>query len=145
VAGGDLAFRDATELADLVRTKQVSPMELVRLYLERIERLDRRLRAYITVRGNAALEAARRAEAAVQAGGRLGPLHGVPFAVKDQFDTQGLPTTMGSRVCRVGGCHGGGPAPSRRRAAPRQAESHRVRPRRYARVPLRPAAQSLES
>jgi aspartyl-tRNA(Asn)/glutamyl-tRNA(Gln) amidotransferase subunit A len=75
-------------------------MELVRLYLERIERLDRRLRAYITVRGNAALEAARRAEAAVQAGGRLGPLHGVPFAVKDQFDTQGLPTTMGSRVCR---------------------------------------------
>ena len=98
--GGDLAFRDATELAHLVRTKQVSPVELVRLYLDRIERLDGRLRAYIAVCGDEALGAARRAEAAVQAGGRLGPLHGVPFAVKDQFDTQGLPTTMGSRVRR---------------------------------------------
>jgi aspartyl-tRNA(Asn)/glutamyl-tRNA(Gln) amidotransferase subunit A len=94
----DLAFRDATELAALVRAKQVSPVELVRLYLGRIERLDGRLRAYIAVRGDDALEAARRAEAAVLAGGALGPLHGVPFAVKDQFDTRGLPTTMGSRV-----------------------------------------------
>jgi aspartyl-tRNA(Asn)/glutamyl-tRNA(Gln) amidotransferase subunit A len=100
VAGDDLAFRDATELAQLVRTKQVSPVELVRLYLDRIARLDGRLRAYIAVSGDRALEAARRAEAAVRAGGSLGHLHGVPFAVKDQFDTRGLPTTMGSRVRR---------------------------------------------
>jgi aspartyl-tRNA(Asn)/glutamyl-tRNA(Gln) amidotransferase subunit A len=100
MTGDDLAFRDATELAGLVRTKQVSPVELVRVYLERIERLDGRLRAYIAVGGDEAGEAARRAEAAVMAGAPLGPLHGVPFAVKDQFDTRGLPTTMGSRVLR---------------------------------------------
>jgi aspartyl-tRNA(Asn)/glutamyl-tRNA(Gln) amidotransferase subunit A len=98
VTDDELAFRDAVELAGLVRTKQVSPVELVRLYLERIGRLDDRLRAYITVGRDEALQAARQAEAAVLAGGALGPLHGVPFAVKDQFDTRGLPTTMGSRV-----------------------------------------------
>jgi aspartyl-tRNA(Asn)/glutamyl-tRNA(Gln) amidotransferase subunit A len=71
---------------------------VVRAYLERIERLDGRLRAYIAVTADDALDAARRAEAAVQAGGALGSLHGVPFAVKDQFDVSGLPTTMGSRA-----------------------------------------------
>lgn len=96
----DLAYRDATGLAGLIRAKQVSPVEVVRGYLERIARLDGRLRAYIAVCGDAALEAARRAEAAVMAGESLGPLHGVPFAVKDQFDTRGLPTTMGSELLR---------------------------------------------
>jgi Asp-tRNA(Asn)/Glu-tRNA(Gln) amidotransferase A subunit family amidase len=98
VSDEQLTFQDAVELARLIRTKQVSPVELVRLYLERIDRLDGRLRAYITVCRDEAVEAARRAEATVLAGGTLGPLHGVPFAVKDQFDARGLPTTMGSRV-----------------------------------------------
>ena len=101
MSGADLAFLSAVELAGLVRAKQVSPVELIRIYLERIERLDGRLRAYITVCGADALEAARRAEAAALAGEALGPLHGVPFAVKDQFDTVALPTTMGSRVLRA--------------------------------------------
>jgi len=100
MGGDDLAFQDATELAALVRTRQVSPVELVSVYLDRIARLDGRLRAYVAVCGDAALDAARKAEAAVVAGGALGPLHGVPFAVKDQFDAVGLPTTMGSRVLR---------------------------------------------
>lgn len=94
----DLAFLGAAKLAALVRDKQVSPVELVRLYLERIDRLDGRLRAYITVSREGALEAALKAEAAVMRGEALGPLHGIPFAVKDQFDAAGVRTTVGSRI-----------------------------------------------
>jgi aspartyl-tRNA(Asn)/glutamyl-tRNA(Gln) amidotransferase subunit A len=94
----DLAFASARRLAALVREGQVSPVEITRLYLERIERLDPRLRAYITVLPEAALEAARRAETAVVRGDALPPLHGVPYAVKDQFDTAGVRTTAGSRI-----------------------------------------------
>lgn len=97
-ATADLAFLSATELAALVRSKQVSPVELVRLYLERIDRLDGRLRAYITVAAEAALDEARKAEAALMRGEAPGPLHGVPVAVKDQFDVAGMPTTCGSRI-----------------------------------------------
>jgi aspartyl-tRNA(Asn)/glutamyl-tRNA(Gln) amidotransferase subunit A len=91
-------FLGAARQAALVRARQVSPVELVRAYLERIDRLDGRLRAYITVTGEAALDAARRAEDAVTRGAPLGPLHGVPFAVKDQFATRGVRTTAGSRI-----------------------------------------------
>jgi len=91
-------FLGAGHLAALVRAGQASPVELVRMYLERIDRLDGRLRAYITVTREAALDAARRAEQAAGRGGALGPLHGVPFAVKDQFATRGVRTTAGSRI-----------------------------------------------
>lgn len=94
----DLAFMGAAKLAALVRDKQVSPVELVRLYLDRIDKFDGRLRAWITVCGKQALEAARRAEAAVMRGEALGPLHGVPVGVKDQFDTAGVRTTLGSKI-----------------------------------------------
>jgi len=94
----ELAFLPATRLAALIARKDLSPVELVRTYLERIERHDGRLRAYITMTGDTALAAARRAEAAVLEGRRLGPLHGLPFAVKDQFDTAGVLTTNGSRL-----------------------------------------------
>lgn len=94
----DLAFRGAVELAALIRRREVSPVELVALYLGRIDRLDERLRAYITVCRETALEAAGKAETAVMRGEGLGPLHGVPLAVKDQFDAAGLPTTVGSRI-----------------------------------------------
>ncbi len=100
-AGGtDLAFLGARQIAALVRERKVSPTEITRLYLERIERLDPRLSAYITVIPEAALEAAHRAEAAVMRGEPLGPLHGVPYAVKDQFDTAGVRTTSGSRILK---------------------------------------------
>jgi aspartyl-tRNA(Asn)/glutamyl-tRNA(Gln) amidotransferase subunit A len=91
-------FLGAVRQAALVRAKAVSPVELVRAYLERIDRLDGRLRAYITVTREAALEGARRAEEALRRGAPLGPLHGVPFAVKDQFATRGVRTTAGSRI-----------------------------------------------
>src|SRR5262245_54833032 len=98
MADDDLAFLPATRLAALVRDKQLSPAELTRLYLDRIQRLDGPLRGYITVCEEAAVDSARRAEALVMSDARLGPLHGVPFAVKDQFDTAGMRTTMGSRL-----------------------------------------------
>ena len=97
-ASADLAFLGARQLAVLVRERQVSPVEITRLYLDRIERFDRALRAYITVLPDAALEKARRAEAAVMRGAEIGPLHGVPYAVKDQFETAGVRTTCGSRL-----------------------------------------------
>jgi len=96
--GDDVAFLGARRLGALVRERKVSPVEIVRLYLDRIERLDSRLRAYITVLPDAALDTARRAEAAVMRGDALGPLHGVPYAVKDQLDTAGVRTTSGSRI-----------------------------------------------
>ena len=94
----DLAFLGARQLARLVRDRNVSPVELTQLYLDRIDRRDGRLRAYITVLPEAALASARRAEAAVMRGESLPPLHGIPYAVKDQFDTAGVRTTCGSRI-----------------------------------------------
>src|SRR5205823_4485527 len=100
LAAEALAYLGAARLASLVRERRVSPVELVRVYLERIERLDARLRAYITVLPEAALEAAHKAEAAVLRGEALAPLHGVPYAAKDQFDTASVRTTLGSRILR---------------------------------------------
>jgi aspartyl-tRNA(Asn)/glutamyl-tRNA(Gln) amidotransferase subunit A len=87
-----------TELARMIATKAVSPVEVVRAHLDRIAALDATLRAYITVCEDAALEAARAAEGALMAGGPLGPLHGVPYALKDLYDTAGVRTTGGSRI-----------------------------------------------
>ncbi|HET8568762.1 MAG TPA: amidase [Candidatus Limnocylindria bacterium] len=94
----DLAFAPAGELARLVRERAVSPVELVRTYLERIDRWDARLHAYVTVAREASLSEAKAAEGAVARGERVGPLHGVPIGVKDQFLTRGLRTTNGTRT-----------------------------------------------
>jgi aspartyl-tRNA(Asn)/glutamyl-tRNA(Gln) amidotransferase subunit A len=94
----DLAFASAAELADLVARRAVSPVAIVQLVLDRIERRQPDLNAFITVCGDAARSAARAAEAAVMRGDRLGPLHGVPFAVKDLVATEGVRTTSGSVV-----------------------------------------------
>lgn len=94
----DLAFAPVTELVRLVRERKVSPVELVRMYLERIDRWDDRLHAYVTVSRDAALELAKEAEAAVTRGDSLGPLHGIPIGVKDQFLTRGIRTTNGMRT-----------------------------------------------
>jgi aspartyl-tRNA(Asn)/glutamyl-tRNA(Gln) amidotransferase subunit A len=93
-----LAYRSAAYLAALIRNQELSPVALVETYLERIDRLDGALGAYITVTRDSALAEARLAEAAVARGEPVGPLHGLPFAVKDQFDTAGVRTTSGSRL-----------------------------------------------
>ena len=82
----------------MVATKQVSPVEVVRTYLERISGLDPTVRAFITVSADAALEAARAAESVLMAGHPVGPLHGVPWAPKDLYSTKGLRTTGGSKI-----------------------------------------------
>jgi len=92
------AFATVQDLAKHIRERTLSSVELVQLYLERIGRFDGRLHAYVTVCGDAALTEARSADAAVKRGDRLGPLHGVPIAAKDQFLTKGVRTTNGMRA-----------------------------------------------
>ncbi len=93
---GEIPFLSVAELGRLIRSREVSPVEATEAYLERIGRIDGRLNSYITVCGDEARQAAREAEQAIAAGRYLGPLHGVPVAVKDQFDTIGIRTTYGS-------------------------------------------------
>jgi len=89
-----------TEAATLLREKQVSPVELTCACLERIERLDPTLRAFITVTADDALAQARAAETEIARGGWRGPLHGMPLALKDLIDTAGVRTTAASAVFR---------------------------------------------
>ncbi|MDE3094638.1 MAG: amidase [Chloroflexota bacterium] len=94
----DLALVSLEDVARLIAAKQVSPVELTREMLDRIERLNPKLNAYFTVTADQALDAARAAEREVAAGRYRGPLHGVPVAVKDLFATKGVRTTAGSKI-----------------------------------------------
>jgi len=94
----DLVWKSLADLARLIASKQVSPVEVVTAHLERIDALDGKLRAFITVTRDRALEAARAAEARVLSGEPLPPLHGVPIALKDLYDTKDVPTTAGSKI-----------------------------------------------
>ncbi len=93
----DIIFSDATKLAELVRTKQVSPVEVVQAHLERIAAVNPKINAIVTLADDA-LKAAKAAEAAVLSGEELGPLHGVPFTVKDSIDSAGVLTQRGSPI-----------------------------------------------
>ena len=95
-----LAFAPITDLAPLIRCRQLSPIELTELFLERIEQYDPALNAYITPTADLARAHARAAETQIAAGTYLGPLHGIPVAVKDLIDIAGLPTTGGSTLLR---------------------------------------------
>ena len=88
------------ETAELVRARFISPLELTRECLARIERLNPVLNAFITVTEESALEEARQAEAEIQRGDWRGPLHGIPIALKDLFDTAGVRTTAASGLLR---------------------------------------------
>lgn len=95
----EIIYSDATKLAELIRTKEVSPVEVVQAHLDRIEAVDPKINAIVTV-ADGALEAAMTAEKAVIDGEELGPLHGVPFSVKDSIDTAGVATQRGSPIFR---------------------------------------------
>jgi hypothetical protein len=94
----DLCYTPATELARLIRTKAVSPVEVTRAVLDRIDRVNPAVNAFCTLTAETALEAARDAERAVTSGAPLGPLHGVPFSVKDLNLTKGVRTMSGSFI-----------------------------------------------
>ncbi len=102
----ELAFASMEEIARLIRRRKTSPVELTKLMLARIDRLNLKLNAYITVCAEEALEQARKAEAELFAArGRKGrhdrgPLHGIPISLKDNIYTAGIRTTAGSRILR---------------------------------------------
>lgn len=94
----ELVWKPIAELTRLIAGREVSPVEIVQAYLDRIEALDGKLRAFITVCRDEALGAAKTAEAAVMRGESLGPLHGIPIGFKDLFATKGTRTTGGSKI-----------------------------------------------
>ncbi len=96
--GSDLLFQSISDMAPLLRSRKLSPVELARLTLDRIEKLDGKLNSYITVTREAALTAAATAEKEISSGQYRGPLHGIPISIKDMFATHGVRTTCGSKV-----------------------------------------------
>ena len=93
----DLPFLSTAELSELIRQKEVSPVDLTESYLERIDAVNFKFNSYLTVCRKEALQAAQQAEQAIVQGNYLGPMHGIPVAVKDQLWTKGIRTTVGSR------------------------------------------------
>src|SRR5256712_4212541 len=98
MSSADFCFTPATELARLIRARQISPVELTRAVLERVERLNPIVNAFCTVTADVALAAAREAEQAVMKGQVRGPLHGLPFSIKDLHLTKGVRTMSGSSI-----------------------------------------------
>jgi amidase len=98
MADGDLCFTPASELSRLYRARKVSPLEVMEAVLARIDAVNPRLNAYVTVAREAALSAARRATAALRRRAALPPLHGVPVSIKDLTLTKGIRTTWGSKI-----------------------------------------------
>ena len=95
---GDLAYLGLAEAAELIRAKKRSPVEYATALLARIERHDGNYNAFIALTPERALKAARVAEAEITAGRWRGPFHGMPYALKDIIDVEGLPTTAHSRI-----------------------------------------------
>lgn len=93
-----MIWKSAGELAPLLRTRKISPVELVRAYLAQIEAMNPKVNAYLTVIGERALAQARAAETEILRGRYRGALHGIPYAVKDLIATKGIRTTNGSRA-----------------------------------------------
>ena len=96
----DLAFAPAWKVREMIAAKEVSPRELVDLFLDRIDSLDPKLNSYLTVTADLAREQAAEAEAAVSRGDELGALHGVPISIKDLELSKGIRSTMGCYVFR---------------------------------------------
>jgi aspartyl-tRNA(Asn)/glutamyl-tRNA(Gln) amidotransferase subunit A len=94
----DLGFLPATQLAELIRTKQLSPVEAMRSLLQRIEAIDPQVNAFAYLAADQAMDAARAAEAKLMSGERIGRLHGVPVTIKDLAITKDMPTQQGSFI-----------------------------------------------
>ena len=97
----DIAFAPVWQLARWIEWRKLSSERLTNIYLERIRRFDPRLRCVITLRRDLGLAEARKADQEIAAGKYRGPLHGIPFGVKDLLDTAGIPTTYGAEPYRA--------------------------------------------
>jgi aspartyl-tRNA(Asn)/glutamyl-tRNA(Gln) amidotransferase subunit A len=93
-----LAFTPAVTVAELIRTKQLSPVEYLQTLLDRIERLEPRVNAFVHLDAGPAMDAAKRAEAALMRSDRIGRLHGIPVTIKDLAITRDMPTQHGSKI-----------------------------------------------
>ena len=98
MAIGDICELNLTELSKLLATRELSSSETVKATLARLERLDGKLNAFITVAGEQAIAEAKKADDEIAAGRYRGPLHGVPVTIKDLFETAGMRTTAGSKI-----------------------------------------------
>ena len=96
----EICFMSATEMAEKIRTKALSPVEIVNAVIERVETLEPKLNAFATFTPERAIEGAKRAEAQVMSSATLGRLHGVPVTIKDLADTAGIPTQRGSHILK---------------------------------------------
>jgi Asp-tRNA(Asn)/Glu-tRNA(Gln) amidotransferase A subunit family amidase len=96
----DIAFAPVTQLSRWIESRQLSSERLTQIYLNRIERLDTKLRSIITLTKDHAIARAKAADAEIAAGKYRGPLHGIPYGVKDLLDTKGIPTTYGAEPFR---------------------------------------------
>ena len=94
----DLCYLSAKQLGRMLRDRDVSVVDIVGTMVERIEQLEPKISAFITVDGEGAIETARERDAELRRGQDRGPLHGIPMAVKDLYDTAGLRTTCGSKI-----------------------------------------------
>jgi len=96
----DIAFAPVSQLSHWIESKQLSSQHLANIYLERLERFNPKLRCAITITREFALKQAKRADEEIAQGKYRGPLHGIPFGVKDLLDTAGIPTTYGAEPYR---------------------------------------------
>jgi aspartyl-tRNA(Asn)/glutamyl-tRNA(Gln) amidotransferase subunit A len=98
MADSEIIFKSVAELAPLLKVRKLSPVEVVSAYLDRIEAVNPKVNAFITVTREQALDQARKAEREISAGRYRGPLHGIPYAPKDLLATKGIRTTNGSKT-----------------------------------------------
>ena len=113
----DLAYLTIAEASGLLRAKKLSPVEYTKALIERIERHDGKLNAFLRFTPDIALEDARRAEAEIGRGGWRGALHGVPYGLKDIIDYAGLPTTGHSKILQENVATSDAPVTQKLRAA----------------------------
>ncbi len=91
-------YQEASTLAEMIRNKEITSVEVVQAHLDRVEAVNPQINGIVTLMGEQALKDAAAADKAVAAGRKLGPLHGVPFSIKDAIDTAGVPTQYGSKI-----------------------------------------------
>ena len=96
----DIAFAPVTQLSRWIEKRQLTSERVTRIYLERLERFNPKLRCAITITRDLALKQAKQADQEIAGGKYRGPLHGIPFGVKDLLDTAGIPTTYGAEPFR---------------------------------------------